>query len=326
MKNELIEIAKHYRRKNLSDRRPLNEKINQLYSHYIKKREEGLIDAMASVVAVGSIFMTDQIDYSEINPQMEEAFNLAFPNQDIESLTEYSTEQLQGIISAWKGKYFEVIVRDKMNNGEWVGDVHLEQGQQAILADTPVQEGWDLQILNADGTIAQELQLKATNSLSYVKEALEKYPDIDVLTTEEISNTLSENILSSNISNDDLSDSITEPLESLLDTPLGDVAEAVLPGLPFILIAVGEGRHIMTGRKSFELAASSLIERSVKTGISIGAGSLAFMLTDMGLISIPVTILTKIGIDRYENFVDLIKIIKKDKTEIQKLLPYYGAS
>jgi hypothetical protein len=39
---------------------------------------------------------------------------------------------------------------------------------------------------NADGSVAQELQLKATQSLSYVKEALERYPDIQVLATDDV--------------------------------------------------------------------------------------------------------------------------------------------
>ena len=50
----------------------------------------------------------------------------------------------------------------------------------------PSQPGWDIQILNADGTVDQVLQAKATESVSYVKEALEKYPDIEIVTTEEV--------------------------------------------------------------------------------------------------------------------------------------------
>ena len=94
----------------------------------------------------------------------------------------------KGFLSAWKGKYFEVLVRDELNAGEWVGDIHLEPGQTALLAESAIQPGWDLQIINSDGSVAQELQLKATESLSYVKEALERYPDIGVLTTDEVFN------------------------------------------------------------------------------------------------------------------------------------------
>ena len=326
MKKQLIEIAKQYEQKNSLDERTLKDRINQLYNDYILQREKGLIDAMTTAVAIDSIFFSDQIDYSKITPQMEESFHLAYPNHEIESLSSYDTEQLQGILNSWKGKYFEVTVRDQLNQGDWVGEIHLENGQQAILADDPTQMGWDLQILNTDGSVVQELQLKATESLSYVKEALEKYPNIEILTTEEISNELSKNILASNISENSLEELIISPMEDLLDSSWDNLLEVVLPGLPFILIAVGEGRHIITGRKSLELATSNILERSVKTTIAMGVGTLAFILTGMGLVAIPASILTRIGIDRHKNSMDLNKIIKKENSTIQKMLPYYANS
>ncbi len=326
MKKQLIEISNQYKQKNALDERTLKDRINQLYKDYILQREKGLIDAMTTAVAIDSIFSSDQIDYSKINPQMEEAFHLAYPNHEIGSLSSYNTEQLQGFINSWKGKYFEVTVRDQLNQGDWVGDLHLENGHQAILAGDPTQIGWDLQIIDADGIIVQELQLKATESLSYVKEALEKYPNIEILTTEEISDELSKKVLTSDISENSLEELIISPMEDLLDSSLENLLESVLPGLPFILIAVGEGRHIITGRKSLELAAQNIRERSVKTGIAMGVGALAFILTGTGFVAIPVSFLTRIGIDRYKNSVDLNNIIKKENSTIQKMLPYYTNS
>lgn len=58
-----------------------------------------------------------------------------------------------------------------------MGDIHLEPGQVAALAESATQPGWDLQILNADGTVAGELQLKATDSLSKEKS---KYEELKV--------------------------------------------------------------------------------------------------------------------------------------------------
>jgi len=326
VKKQLIEIANQYEQKNSLDERTLKDRINQLYNDYILQREKGLIDAMTTAVAIDSIFLTDQIDYSKINPQMEEAFHLSYPNQEIGSLSSYDTEQLQGIINSWKGKYFEVTVRDQLNQGDWVGNLHLENGQQAILAEDPTQMGWDLQILNTDGTIVQELQLKATESLSYVKEALEKYPNIEILTTEEISDELTKSVLSSNISENQLEDSIISPMLDLLDSPLENLLEFVLPGLPFIIIATSEGRRIITGRKSLELGTRDILERSVKTSVAIGVGTLAFILTGMGLVSIPASILTRIGMERRKNSLDLNNIIKKENLTIQKMLPYYANS
>ena len=256
------------------------------------------MNAAASAAAVNAIFLSDQIDMSQVTPEMQEAFSLAYPNVDLSSLAGRSPDEIEGFISAWKGKLFEVCVRDELNAGERVGDIHLELGQTASLAESATQPGWDLQILNADGSLAQDLQLKATESLSYVKEALERYPDIDVLATDEVG-AVAENILSSGFSNEALEKTIRAPMEDLLDGPIEELFENVLPGLPFVLIAVGEGRKVLMGRKSFGIAMQDGWSRVVKSGAAIGVGALVVFL-DGGLLSIPASFLTHMGIDRYQ--------------------------
>ena len=49
------------------------------------------------------------------------------------------------------------------------------------------QEGWDLQIRNVeDGSLVEQIQLKASTSMSYVKTALDRYPDIRVAVPSEV--------------------------------------------------------------------------------------------------------------------------------------------
>src|SRR5690606_11633117 len=187
-----------------------NSSIIDLYKHYIAKRENTLVDSISGALALNAIFLSDQIDYESITPQMEEAFSLGFPNMEISDLATMSSEHLNGVISNWKGKLFEIDVRDKLNNGEIVGDIFLENGQTAFIADKINQPGWDLQILNSDGTIANELQLKATDSLSYVNQAFERYPDIDIISTNEIA-LFNNKLINSGISNSEVEASITEP-------------------------------------------------------------------------------------------------------------------
>ena len=297
MDDKLNSLANQHRNNRVSDQ-SVRETIRELYQRYIKKNEQALLDAAAAATAVNAIFLTDQIDMSQVTPQMAEAFNLAYPNVDLSSLVGRSPDEIGGFLSAWKGKYFEVLVRDKLNAGEWVGDIHLEPGQTAMLAESATQPGWDLQIINSDGSIAQELQLKATESLSYVKEALERYPDIDVLTTDEVGDA-AENIFSSGFSDKALEDTIRAPMEDLLDKPIEELLENVLPGLPFALIAIGEGRQVLMGRKTFDIAMKDGLSRAVKSGAAIGAGALVAFL-DGGLLSIPASFLTRLGIDRYQ--------------------------
>ena len=308
MDDKLNSLANQYRNSRVSDQ-SVRDAIVELYQHYIKKNEQALLDAAAAATAVSAIFLTDQIDMSQVTPQMAEAFSLAYPNIDLSSLAGRSPDEIGGFLQAWKGKYFEVLVRDKLKAGEWVGDIHLEPGQTAMLAESATQPGWDLQIINSDGSIAQELQLKATESLSYIKKALERYPDIDVLTTDEVGDA-AEKIFSSGVSNEALKDTISAPMEALLDGPTEELLETVLPGLPFALIAVGEGRQVLMGRKTFDIAMKEGLSRAVKSGVAIGAGALVAFL-DGGLLSIPASFLTRLGIDRYQRMGQSIELLDR---------------
>lgn len=325
MDDNLIQIAKDYQ-STRDFKGNIKDVLYRLYERYIKEREQTLMEAAAASAAVNALFLSDQIDFSKVTPQMEEAFKLAYPNTELISLSERSPEEVQGFLSAWKGKYFEVMVGDKLNAGEWVGDIHLEPGQVAQLAESATQPGWDLQILNADGTVANELQLKATESLSYVKSALERYPDIDVITTDEVLDSagdLSNQFFPSGISDEALEEAVLAPMEEVLDSPLEELVENILPGLPFIIIAVSEGRKVMIGRKTFEMALSDGLERTVKTGAAIGVGALVYFL-DGGLLSIPASFLTRVGFNRYKTMSIILKELRTKIDVTRKLLPYYS--
>ncbi|WP_175640201.1 hypothetical protein [Metabacillus schmidteae] len=317
MNNHLKKIADQYSHER-SGVGSIKEKVSQLYNNYIKGKEKLITDIVTSSIALESIINLNCINHNEINPQMEEAFNLSYPNLELADLDQYSNLELEGIMNAWKGKYFEVQVRDELNQGEWIGDVHLEVGQEAVLAESPVQPGWDLQILNADGTVDEVLQLKATESLSYIKSAISEYPDIQIMATNEVlenADAITEQILPSGINNSDLEADLLEPFStSLIDT--------LLPGLPFAIIALGEGHKVLVGKKDLNLALNDTLERSIKSGIAIGAGSVVYAL-DGGLLSIPTTILTRAGIDRFQLMKGISNRVIGKKEKIIELKDYY---
>jgi hypothetical protein len=318
MDDKLVEIAKQG-----NQFQQVKERMKELYVRYLKEKEKALLDASLASIALGSYLA--QSGVQELTPQMEEAFHLAFPHLDMDEVTGYDGERLEGLLSAWKGKYFEVLVRDKLNNGEVVGEIQLEDGQLAKLASDPTQEGWDLQILHEDGSIAQELQLKATDSLGYVKEAIEKYPDIQIMSTDEIlhsSDSIVDQILASGNNNEEITSQLSEAVANM-DTPLEELMDIFLPGLPFIVITLDEGRKVLMGRKSFELALADGLERGIKTGVSLGAGALVAWL-DGGLLSIPTTILTRLGIDRFQLMGNLHKQLTDRTNVIIDLKPVYS--
>jgi len=67
---------------------------------------------------------------------------------------------------------------------QFSADILSKQGYVVELADSPTQVGYDLLI---DG---DKYQVKTTLSTGYVKEHLEKYPDIPVIVPEELQNSV----------------------------------------------------------------------------------------------------------------------------------------
>jgi hypothetical protein len=298
MEGPLAGIAEHYKRKYGADDLS-NSSLNKLYEHYVREHQQSLLDAAAAVVAVNGLFLADQLDIDAVSPSMQEAFDLAFPNMTLDQLEDYDPTALAGIISSWKGKYFEVELRDRLNNGDWVGDIRLGAGQQAELASDLSQPGWDLAILNADGTVDTILQAKATDSLSYVRDALERYPDIEIVATDEVADNLIDEVINSEISNEEIEGDIIAPMGDLLDGPLEDVLELISPLLPVLIIGVSEGRKVMLGRQTLQTALNNSLERAVKSGVAIGVGGILALL-DAGIISLPTTFLTHMSIDRLQ--------------------------
>jgi hypothetical protein len=168
------------------------------------------------------------------DPQIIEAYELAYPNLAAEislqdKVADLSGEQLVGLINGIKGKLFELQYVDLLNSSL------LPEGATASLVVKANQPGWDIQILDANGVELELLQAKATSSVYYVQSALDKYPNIDVVTTEETFQQLmemgqAEGVISSGISNADLQGTVEESLNGI--DGLGIV------GLPAITLAI----------------------------------------------------------------------------------------
>jgi hypothetical protein len=210
------------------------KQVNELFRRYFDGRVRPLAEALACGAAVSALWSGGAFNAAGLDAQQREAFELAFPNLNVEEIAGYSGESLAGLLSAWKGKLFEVKVRDSLNSGEWVGDWHLDAGQKAVLADSPTQAGWDLAILESDGTVAEQIQLKSTDLVAYVEAAAARYPEIPIVTTTEAANASS---TTTGISTSDVSDAALE--EELSDATVASLADSawgvVLPGLPLAL-------------------------------------------------------------------------------------------
>ena len=179
-----------------------------LAAEYRRRNEREVLELGALAADVSADDVLNLGLEPESNPQLLEAFRLQYPRvaekllkgaskdelEDAGYLREQLAELLRGEsedeLGGWergvKGKYFEVLVRDRLNDGESVGELSLEPGQVARLAESPTQQGWDVEIVNQDGTLDEALQLKATESMTYVKTALDENPDIRVVVPSEL--------------------------------------------------------------------------------------------------------------------------------------------
>ena len=127
----------------------------------------------------------------------------------IEELSTYvsslSPEQLAGVVSNTKGIYHELLFVDIYNASG-------EAGSAQVMEETNFP-GADVQFF-LDGEVVREVQLKAINSPTLVYEHLERYPDIEILVTEETAAIL-DGIGSSGLSNAVLSRDVTNRLQDL---------------------------------------------------------------------------------------------------------------
>lgn len=148
-----------------------------------ERRKNDLLD----LLVVGGITLGEIVrDPSKVPADVEKAFELAYPG--LASHGEIFSDVVQrlpagdivGLVNGVKGKLFEIELVDHMNAG------NLPDGLHAELAGSATQPGYDIKILDADGHTVDVLQAKATESVAYVKDALERYPDIDVTTTTEV--------------------------------------------------------------------------------------------------------------------------------------------
>lgn len=228
-----------------------------------------LTDALALFAVLSPTNTDATLDLANLPPQALEAFQAAYPNVDLQSLDGVSAEGLTGYLNAWQGKLFEVSVRDQLNAGESVGPWALAAGQKAELAQLSNQPGWDLVILNADGTTADVIQLKATESASYVRDALERYPDIPVIATSDVASGLidEERVTIAEHGTDELSGTI-------LADGAGSALQASDVLMPTGIVLVTEAMAVMAGQKSAESAIESAATRGTLSVVASVIGAL----------------------------------------------------
>ena len=288
----LDSIAASYKSKHEWSGNEVHANLHALYIKYVSARKLEIVDSIAVGVALESLLNGDKLDLESMPPDVIEAFHLAFPHVSLESLNERSHEEILGFVNAWKGKLFEIEVQDQLNAGMQVGDWQLEAGQHAELAESTTQPGWDLSIMNDDGSVADLIQLKSTDSTSYINEALDRYPDVPIVATSDVAahaNGL-DAVSTANISNDDTTSQVQDAI--------GDddsVTDALFTAAPGSVIFATEAWQVIKGKKTVDQAIEN---GGTRVGVSAVAGAFGWLAS---LALGPVGILAGIGASLFMN-------------------------
>ena len=240
-----------------------------------RRRKDELLD----LLVVGGITLSQALrDPASVPENVQQAFALAYPNlAQTETISDavarMSSDELVGLVSGVKGKLFELELVDHLNNGG------LPDGYHAEIADSATQPGWDIRVLDEHGQVSELLQAKATESVQYVQEALQRYPDIDVTTTTEVHAQLTALGLAENVHGSGISEAAlqakVEAAAAHSDAAF-DASDLVPSSIGLAVIALSV---FMKKDASLREKGEHFGQRSAKAGVSAGVGKAALVAT-----------------------------------------------
>lgn len=236
-------------------------------------------------LVVGGISLSAAIaSPSEVPVQVEAAYRLAYPVMASsesfgEAAARMTTEELAGLVSGVKGKLFELEFVAYLNAGA------LPEGHVATLAPSATQEGWDIQIVDGSGHVAEVLQAKATESVRYVQEAIERYPEIDVVATSEVYAELAALTAADGVRDSGITEAALEEIVWAATGADGaaDIADLLPSGVGLAVVGLSV---FMDKSISPEERVQMFAERGVRVGVSSMAGYALMANTDLWWLAI----------------------------------------
>ena len=147
----------------------------------------------------------------------------ATDDEVVDYFTDIDDESWTGHLSNIKGVLFEQEYVDKLE----------EEGVEVSLFESTTHPDTDIQIFE-DGTVVEELQLKATDSVSYISSTLVENPDIAIVATTEVASGFeTDMVIDSEISNAALEEVIVDTIVPVTPIGFGLAGLGLLFGLPF---------------------------------------------------------------------------------------------
>lgn len=191
----------------------LNNKYKNAAEVAYAFREEIVVVSVLAALKNGSNLVFDsQIELAALEA-IRRGYSALSPSASVEDISLYfqaiPQEQILGNVNHIVGITHEILVVDAINTSGL--------GDTASLFEAANHPVADILIIGSDG-VAREVQLKATDSISYINEHLNKNPDVDVIATEEVVITMNnEQVTSSGFEN--------EELRQVVEQSLGELSE-----------------------------------------------------------------------------------------------------
>jgi len=190
--------------------------------------------------------------------------NHKYLNKTIEEIgTDISTmdiDSLRGFSSNIKGIYHELLFA-KDENSDF-------DGISAELFSKTNHPGADVEF-KISGIKIGEAQLKATDSVSAIKEHQEKYPDTDIYATKEVAEKIND-VNSSGFSNRSLTADVEGVIEDLTKSEVVESLTTV-PIASGLMSAALQSKDVLTGKTKVSLAGKEILKDA---GIAVSASLL----------------------------------------------------
>lgn len=251
----------------LEDRKvDLVELFDALSTAYVQKSSVRRKPSAASPVVTGVVsatilkLMSDTLpsftEDEELVLQALRRSNNSLADASELELSEYvqslSVEQIAGLKNNVKGIYHELAFQRQENLD---GDEYIVE----LFGDTN-HAGADVRIINVETGDVSEVQLKATNYASYVREHNEKYENIDVLVTSEVASS-SPHWSSSELSNADLTADTSAALHKLGNGADADIVNSM--GVAAMVTLAANAKSMLKGEALSTEAKQKIIQDGV---------------------------------------------------------------
>lgn len=168
-------------------------------------------------------------------------------------------DQMGGLISSIKGKYFELLfVKHESSDGDNV---------TASLFESTNHQASDIQLIDVEtGEVLDEIQLKATDYLSYIREHQKKYEDVPIHATSEVARK-DDSIIDTGISNESLTKDVEQVFAAVRggDEPLNNIIDSV--ALSMTVGCALEIRRIVNGAPVDRSFRQSLIRQGASAAL-----------------------------------------------------------